>query len=353
MKLLRPASVDDDQTHPGPYDPPDEGGLWFLADPDDANEDIAGAAGFLDPSKRPNRPSLVDAAGWRAAEGALARDLADMSFDFGRLVERITAFGPGAVARLALTEAASISWWNGDRVTSDRLALWLSYRIGAADEAGEGLIRSAWVARRLMGAGSSGGIARMLTATLGEEGRADAGLIADASAEMAAIDDLSPVVQACALFHLWKSLDERPGHLRGIEAAVIAARAAVGQGALPFLPLTLTGLGALTTSGPADARLAAWVSGAHRAVLSALMTLDRLSRWRTKAEEATADLSGRTPSQLITALIHHPMLTAAQGQTDTASSRAAVQRNLDVLAKRGLIREVTGQGRFRVWASVG
>jgi hypothetical protein len=28
-----------------------------------------------------------------------------------------------------------------------------------------------------------------------------------------------------------------------------------------------------------------------------------------------------------------------------------VQRNLDVLVARGLVREVTGQGRFRVWAA--
>jgi hypothetical protein len=26
-------------------------------------------------------------------------------------------------------------------------------------------------------------------------------------------------------------------------------------------------------------------------------------------------------------------------------------RNLDVLERRGLVREVTGQGRFRVWAA--
>jgi hypothetical protein len=28
-----------------------------------------------------------------------------------------------------------------------------------------------------------------------------------------------------------------------------------------------------------------------------------------------------------------------------------VQRNLDLLQARGLVREVTGQGRFRIWAA--
>ncbi|MBP9049205.1 MAG: hypothetical protein KBF85_13125 [Tabrizicola sp.] len=52
------------------------------------------------------------------------------------------------------------------------------------------------------------------------------------------------------------------------------------------------------------------------------MALDRLAAWRAKAEAATADLQGRVPARLIAAL-----------------------------AARGLIREVTGQGRFRVWTA--
>jgi Fe2+ or Zn2+ uptake regulation protein len=36
----------------------------------------------------------------------------------------------------------------------------------------------------------------------------------------------------------------------------------------------------------------------------------------------------------------------------TGASRATVQRNLDWMQKRGLIREVTGQGMFRMWRTV-
>lgn len=45
------------------------------------------------------------------------------------------------------------------------------------------------------------------------------------------------------------------------------------------------------------------------------------------------------------------MIAAPQAEAETGASRAAVQRNLDTLAERGLIREITGQGRFRVWAA--
>jgi hypothetical protein len=337
---------------PGPFDPAEVEVPWFLP-PEDA-EDPGGAE--KPPLPRGETASLVDAAGWRAAEAALAADLAELAFDTGRLAERLVMAGPGAVQRLALEEAASLSWWTGDRVTGDRLALWLGYRIGAAGEGGEGLIRTAWAARRLMapagqGTGRGRGLAALLEATLGEEGRTDPGMIEDVSVEMAALEGASAVTRGCALMQLWRSLDERPDHLRGLEAAVIGMRLAAEQGALPFLPLSLTGFSALTASGGPEARLSGWIAGAHRAVLAALMRLERLAAWQARALAEIADLSGRTPARLIAALAEQPMLAAPQAEAETGASRAAVQRNLDVLVARGLIREITGQGRFRVWAA--
>jgi hypothetical protein len=294
--------------------------------------------------------SLVDAAGWRAAEAVLAADLAELAFDVGRLAERLSAAGQGAGQRLALAEAASLSWWTGDRVGEDRLALWTSYRIGAIEEDGGGLIRTAWAARRLA-APPSAGVRAVVAEVLGAEGRGDLVLAEEVATAMQAVEGRAAVTRGCALFHLWRSLDERPEHLRGVEAAVLGARVAAGQGGQPFLPLTLTGFSGLTASGSHEARLAGWISGAHRAVLSALMALERLAEWRRRAEGETADLSGRTPLRMIAALAAHPMLAAPQAEADTGASRAAVQRNLDILHDRGLIREVTGQGRFRVWAA--
>jgi hypothetical protein len=345
VKPSHQSFVDDDLGLPGPFDPAEAEDPWFLP-PDDAESDALSMT-----KATPPWPSLADAAGWRAAEAALAADLADLTFELGRLAERVAAAGQGAAQRLALAEAASLSWWSGDRVGSDRLALWLSYRIGAAEEGGEGLIRTAWAARRLMApAGLGRRLAEALAASLGEGGRADPGLLADVAAEMTVLEGASAVTRGCALYHLWRSLDERPDHLRGLEAAVLGARLA-GQGGLPFLPLTLTGFSALAASGTPEERLAGWITGAHRAVLSALMLLERLAAWRVRAEAETADLQGRTPAKLIAALAVHPMLAAPQAEAETGASRAAVQRNLDTLVARGLVREVTGQGRFRVWAA--
>jgi hypothetical protein len=348
VKPVQPAFEDDGLSLPGPFDPAEAEDPWFLPDEDTDAQD----AGLAALAPRLGRASLVDTTGWRAAEAALAGDLAELAFDLGRLAERTRLAGQGAVQRLALDEAAALSWWTGDRIGADRLALWTSYRIGATEEDGGGLIRTAWAARRLAAAmGRGRGLAGRLAEALGEEGRADPGVIADAAAELEPLAGCSAVTRGAALFHLWRSLDERPDHLRDLEAAVLGARLA-GQAGLAFLPLALTGFGALTASGALDSRLAAWIAGAHRAVLSALMGLERLALWRARAEAETVDLSGRTPRLLIAAFAAHPMLAAAQAEADTRASRAAVQRNLDVLQTRGLIREVTGHCRFRVWAAM-
>lgn len=344
MKSRVPAIDEGDLSPPGPYDGAGSDEPWFL----DGEEDQDGP-----PLPRAAREGLVDAAGWHAAEAACVAELGAAAFDAGRLAERLRRMGAGAAQRLALEEATALSWWTGDRVGADRLALWLSYRIGAAEEGGEGLIRTAWAARRLMAPASSSvaaAVAELLGDRRGGDGREDSGFAGDVAGALKGVAGCSPLVRGCAAFHLWRSLDERPDHLRGLESAILGARMA-GQGGMGFLPLALTGFGALTGAGSPERRLVAWVEGAHRSVLAALMMLDRLDSWRERAVAETADMSGRTPARLIAALAAVPMLGAAQAVLETGASRAAVLRNLDQLMRRGLVREVTGHGRFRVWAA--
>lgn len=54
---------------------------------------------------------------------------------------------------------------------------------------------------------------------------------------------------------------------------------------------------------------------------------------------------------MITALAVQPMPDAAQVEGEAGASRGAVLRNLDLLEARRMVREVTGQGRFRAWAA--
>lgn len=371
MTLSRPKNRPKDRPKaPGPDDALDDAfsgydeatgevDLWFLPDDEEA---LAADQWGLGPGAQASLP-LFDPAEWRAAEGALAADLAALCHDTGRLAERL-AHLPGAAGRLAVQEAASLSWWVGDRIGPDRLALWLILREGAGAEDAPGLARAAWVARRLETTSPMTPDHAALLALFGsgddEErlGQATAEELAEAATLFRDLRGLAPATLACLAFHLWRLLPDDPAELVGnrtprareMTAALLAARLGAGSG-LGFLPLTLAGYGGLTASGSIERRLAAFYAAAHQAVLSALMTLERLRLWRARAETATADLSGRTPARLIGCLADWPTVTAPLAEKVTGASRAAVQRNLDLLTTRGLIREITGQGRFRVWAA--
>lgn len=315
--------------------------LWFLPGPVEHDPDD------LPPLPRADRRPLFDAAEWRKAEAALAPDLADLAFDLGRLAERLSEMGDGARRRLALQEAASLGWWTGDRISADRLALWLALHLGAAGDDAPALSRLAWAVRRLSSPEHSGEGATRIAAELGLGGEAFSDRLHEAAEIEAGLTGLHPVVRGCILFHVWRLAGDEPQ--RRIEAAVLGAR--IGAGRAGFLPLSLAGLGPLTVSGSPDRRLSGWIAGAHQSVLAALLHLDRLRRWQHRATEATADLSGRTPSRLISALVRLPMVSAPVAEMETGASRAAVQRNFDLFSQRGLIREITGQGRYRVWTA--
>ncbi|MCY1128434.1 hypothetical protein OU426_16335 [Frigidibacter sp. RF13] len=339
----------------GPYDPDPvaEQDLWFL--PGDGGEDEG-----LPPGPRAERVRLFDPNRWQAAQDQLSRPLAELAALFGALDERLRGAPEGWHQRLALLEVADLGWWTGDRIASDRLALWVGLRLGATGEDAQAVIRAGWAVRRLSaGPGpSDGGWEAGLAAFLGRaaadgerpESLAD---LADFMADTAA---LHPVTQGAMLFHGWRMLGpERAGQgaTIDVEAAVLAARhaAGAGRGGALFLPLALTGPTALRATGTEAERLGAWIAGAAQATQAALLQLDRLRDWDARARAATTDLSGRTPPALITALAAWPMISAPLAEAITDASRAAVQRNLDRFATRGLIRELTGAGRYRVWAA--
>jgi hypothetical protein len=120
MKTPYPRLNDLPEEMAGPYDSPSApDDLWFLPD-DDHTPDATFQEPFL--LTKSNRAGLLDAKAWRAAEATLAADLAALAFDFGRLSERVLAAGAGAIQRLALAEASSLSWWTGDRVSAERMA---------------------------------------------------------------------------------------------------------------------------------------------------------------------------------------------------------------------------------------
>jgi Fic family protein len=80
-----------------------------------------------------------------------------------------------------------------------------------------------------------------------------------------------------------------------------------------------------------------------------MRTLDDIETWTGRAENVMAQLSGRTPVALRRTFSQWPLVSAPMAEAMTGASRAAVQRNLKRMEESGLIREVTRQGRYRMW----
>lgn len=332
--------MDEVPSPPSPYDEAAPEDLWFLPEDEDASP-IGGG----------RRGGLFDPVDWLAAQGELSGDLAAVCLAFGRLDARLAAAGEGMRLRLALQEVADLGWLSGSHIGLERLSLFMALRIGAGDD-GVTLGQYAWGVRRLTGPGQvrvdgSAGWMVGLAAFLGFDGEA----VQDLAEALDGTGALHPVTQAALLFHAWKMAGaERAA--RDVEGGVMAARHAgiLGRGAL-FLPLAMGGGTALRGQGSVAARLAAFYRGAEQATLAALMLVDRMADWEQRALGILADCSGRTPGELVRVFARWPMVSAPMAEEQTGASRAAVQRNLDLMAARGVIREITGQGRYRIWTA--
>lgn len=326
----------------------EEADLWFLpADQGDAAADMFAPLPHRDPRQ------LFDPEEWRRAQGDLSAELAALTLRLGALDERLGTMEKGVRQRLAIREAAEMSWWAGSRIGVERLTLWVGMYAGGSLDDSLALAQAGWAVRRLTaGQGpDAGGWLAGLAPFLGHAHGTQSHAIEEAAEVMAAAQHLHPVTQAAVLFHAWRIVGQGPAG--DIEAAVMAAchGASMGARGAPFLPLAMSGVKALQASGSAHARLADWIGGAEQATLSALMQVQRLGVWQNAARQALSDLSGRTPALLVDLLAAWPMVTAPMAETQTGASRAAVQRNLERLQARGLIREVTGQKKYRVWTA--
>jgi len=325
-----------------------EDDLWFLPGPMEDEPDYLP----LGPRAEPRETAVLD--DWQCAEAGNAARLARVAGRIGALDDRLKRGPEGWRHRLALIEAADLSWFVGDRISQDRLALWISLRLSGVQDDTTALARVGWAVRRLTGGpGPEVDLSAFLDRRDPEKMVDEAEPFADSAGGwvdlMAQAANLHPITRACMGFHLW-SLAGLGQQGDRMEAAVTAARIAAseGKGAV-FAPLAMGGAGELRAGGPPAERLLRWLDGMETACLSAVRHLDDIEAWLARAESEMAPLSGRTPPMLRAVLTEWPVISAPMSEALVGSSRAAVQRNLAWMETRGLIREVTGQGRYRMW----
>ena len=338
--------------------------LWFLPGPVDEAPSAP--------------PGLRD---WQQAEGQLAGSLARAAAAFGALDERLRHVPAGLRHRLALREVSAMTWHLGARLPEDRLGLYLAARLSGAQDSARDLARAGWAHRRLMArqrldpGDLAGFLGRVPHADGGDfalsrpQGTEFGALAGHWAAGVRAAAGLHPFSRAALAWHSWRGLELSGAE--GLEegataAALIGAEAVRNPMAGPvtgpvtgsatgigFAPLALAGQAAgraYRAGGGAESRLSAWLAAAEQAALAGLMACDRLATWCARADAAIAPLSGRVPRLLVAALPAWPMASVPMLTTQTGASGAAVQRNLARLKALGLVREVTGQTRYRFWA---
>ena len=327
---------------------PSEDDLWFLPGPLEEEPDYI----VPGPKAEIAEKSVID--DWREAQAVSAVLLARVAGRLGSLDDRLLRGPEGWRHRLAQIEAADLSWLVGDRVSLDRLALWISLRLSSVDDDMSALTRGGWAVRRLCGGpGPEPSLGAFLDRrdpeNIAEEAEPFAGRAAGWLDLMGAADDLHPIVRACMGFHLW-SLAGLGHQGDQMEAVVTAARIAASEGSgAVFAPLAMGGAGGIRAGGLPVIRLRRWLDGMDAAILTAMRYLDDIEAWSDRATFEMSALSGKTPPALRAVLTEWPLVSAPMAEKLTGASRAAVQRNLIWMEQKGLIREMTGQGRYRMW----
>tara|TARA_R110000744_G_scaffold64294_9_gene132262 strand:+ start:1739 stop:2806 length:1068 start_codon:yes stop_codon:yes gene_type:complete len=325
-----------------------EDDLWFLPGPMEEEPH------YLPPGPRAEVRETAVLDDWRRAEAGHAARLARVAGRIGALDDRLKRGPEGWRHRLALIEAADLRWFAGDRIGPDRLALWISMRLSGVQDDTAALARVGWAVRRLTGGpGPDVDLSAFLDRRDPENMVDEAEPFADRAGGwldlMAQAADLHPITRACMGFHLW-SLAGLGQQSNRMEAAVTASRIAAheGEGAI-FAPLAMGGAGALRAGGPPAESLARGLEKMETACLTAMRHLDDIETWSALAEAEMTPLSGKTPPALRGVLTEWPLVSAPMAEALTGASRAAVQRNLAWMEARDLVRELTGQGRFRMW----
>lgn len=321
------------------------------------------------------RPALTlfESADWHRAEQTLSRQLAAAVDAVARLDERLLSQPrerrEGSLRHLALLEITDLVWAEGHRVRPERLALVDLERLGRMGEDAAVLGRATSALRRALAAPRALSDAEAVATALGHRAVAEPDAkhfddpIRDLLPEMArdraeawlsAVDSLDahPIVRAGFGFRLW---------LRGathelLEPATLASHIALApmrvaeSVGLTFLPLALgRPPAALRYGGTAESCLAAWLDVVAGAATAGRTRLCVVADWRERAAKAIQGMQGRGAPSLADLFLARPVLSAPVVAAELGLTGTRSRDLLNAFERRGLIREMTGQGRFRFW----
>lgn len=317
------------------------------------------------PLPQADHTPLIDPRKWQRAQEMSVTELADAAMAVGRLDAMLGDMSgtdrDGAIRRLALTEVEAMLWAQGTPLRREEIGRDLMDARADADL--EAMRQARWALRRLEGAA----VPPELRAFLGLHRSEFTGLAQDI-ARRAAGHDLDEAIagfheqnerlaglhafcRGPALRTLWRLSDLSPPDTP-IEAAVWTARQmAAGTEALTFLPMGRHGRAVWTDSGDPARRLPNHLAALTLGATEARIQLLRLRDWAAEAKLRTARIKGQNPARVIDALAAHPLMSTAMVEQATGTSRDTSERLLARMHRMGIVREVTGTKRFRLWAA--
>lgn len=313
---------------------------------------------------------LSDPALWLRAEADHAPALARAAAALGAL-DALVEDCPWLLPRLALVEAEAMLWTQGILLRREDIGRDLLAARSGADA--EGLTQARWSVRRLVPAPGLSevqnrardlrdlrrflGLHRVEIAGLGEDlSQRACGDDFDSAAAaftkgLDAFEPCHPITRAAAALPLWRRMGLSPVEDAIESASFTAILAAVDLPYLPFAPLGQHGPLAWRASGSAGARLDLWFNAVHAGALEARAELRRLKTWRTEALAQVTKLKGDTPARLIDFALTRPLIGTEDAELGLGMSRDSAERGLARLQSLGILREVTGRGRFRLWTT--
>lgn len=331
------------------------------------DEDDQFGAGFdaLPPLPRAPRGRLIESRDWLRAEAQSARALAQAAMAVGRLDQMLAAMDrdhrAGATRRLALIEIEAMLW--AQAIPMRREEIGRDLMEARADTDLEAMRLARWALRRLEGQGDLAdlrgflGLRRVDVAGLddpiaprpaGQDFDAAAAAFFEVLAELA---PLHPISRAPVARIAWRLAEVSPPEDL-IEAACWNARAmAEGCDALAFLPLGRHGRAVWNDGGEPEGRLQRHLAAAAAGADEARQALRRVADWAAEARRRTARIKGDNPGRIIAALSANPLMTTAMVEAATGTSRDTAERLLARMQAGGLVREVTGSRRFRLWSA--
>lgn len=341
------------------YDPEpvDEDELWFLpATP----EDVA-------PTDMPwpiaARETSLEPKVWQAAEQQQYRGLLAAVQAVTKFGERLKQFPAEVAERFAIDTVSAVLRSEGNWISPEQIALYRTLRI-ASDDAAQDLSRADWAVRRLVSGtvGPQDGLHGFLGRSAVPDPQKVPGEERPLGDELSALSDrwvfgmeglgeCHPLTRAAYGFASWRAEGITP-YEELLEPTIGALLIGAG-GVAPFLPMAqghrLDRHSLRAGSGGAEERLAVFYGAIEAGALNAALELDRLAVWREKARAGVGDLSGRTPPKMVEALLKAPVVSADWLAEEAGCTTVSVRRNLKLFVERGLVREVTGQERYRFW----